>query len=62
MAMAIGELDRLDASWIGDENGNHSLREIQKLATSALTFVERETCINREDIGAEYFAGFRVEN
>jgi|EndMetStandDraft_4_1072995.scaffolds.fasta_scaffold449154_1 hypothetical protein len=62
LAMAISELDRFDACWIADEQGNEALRQIQKLATSALTFVELETGINREDIGAEYFAGFRVEN
>ncbi|MBY5865969.1 hypothetical protein [Rhizobium leguminosarum] len=62
LAMAIGELDRFDASWIADDEGHDALREIQKLATSTLGFLERTTSINREDIGAEYFAGFRVES
>ncbi|QJX06173.1 MULTISPECIES: hypothetical protein [Rhizobium] len=62
LAMAVGELDRFDAGWIADEQGKDALREIQKLATSVLGFVERETGVMREDIGAEYFAGFRVEN
>jgi hypothetical protein len=62
LAMAIGELDRFDANWIADDEGCDALREIQKLATSVLGIVELETGINREDIGAEYFAGFRVAN
>ncbi|MDR9760557.1 hypothetical protein RJJ37_13055 [Rhizobium redzepovicii] len=62
LAMAIGELDRFDASWIADDEGHASLREIQKLAASVMTFLESDTGINREDIGAEYFAGFRVAN
>ncbi|QIG68347.1 hypothetical protein EVB74_013 [Rhizobium phage RHph_Y3_56_1] len=62
LAMAIGELHRFDQSWIAHEEANQSLLEIQKLAASSLAFMENKTGINREDIGAEYFAGFRVAN
>ncbi|MBX5293085.1 hypothetical protein HJB96_09030 [Rhizobium sp. NLR15a] len=59
LAMAIGELDRFDAGWISDEEGNESLRQIQRLAASVLGFLERETGVMREDIAADYFAGCR---
>ncbi|MBY3386441.1 hypothetical protein [Rhizobium laguerreae] len=62
LAMAIGELDRFDAGWIADGEGSEALREIQTLAASALGFIEHKTGVMREDIGAEYFAGFRVAN
>ncbi|MBB2720591.1 hypothetical protein EFR00_17475 [Rhizobium sophoriradicis] len=57
LAMAIGELDRFDGSWISDEH--ESLRQIQRLAASVLSFIERETGVPREDVAADYFAGQR---
>ncbi|MBY3183341.1 hypothetical protein HFO24_16945 [Rhizobium laguerreae] len=57
LAMAIGELDRFDANWIADDEGNEALRQIQRLAASVLGFLERETGIAREDVSADYFAG-----
>ncbi|MBX4993864.1 hypothetical protein ABID08_006556 [Rhizobium binae] len=59
LAMAIGELDRFDAGWIADDDGELSLRQIQRLAASVLSFLERETGVMREDVSADYFAGNR---
>lgn len=57
LAMAIGELDRFDAGWITDREGEQNLRQIQRLAASVLGFLERETGVKREDVSADYFAG-----
>ncbi|KQV83651.1 hypothetical protein [Rhizobium sp. Root1220] len=57
LAMAAGELDRFDASWIADEAGAESIAEIQRLVESALAFVELGTGVSRESMGADYFAG-----
>ncbi|MBB2753363.1 UNVERIFIED_ORG: hypothetical protein GGI57_004085 [Rhizobium aethiopicum] len=59
LAMAIGELDRFDGAWIVDEEGSENLRQIQRLAASVLSFIERETGVAREDVSADYFAGQR---
>lgn len=57
LALAIGELDRFDAGWISDREGEQNLRQIQRLAASVLGFLERETGVKREDVSADYFAG-----